>query len=335
MENKVSINKELYCQFLIAAQSRYSAVGLAELFNNHPAHDAYARWLSTVKLKPKIVWEYAQNMVDKHSGYLIVDDTVLDKWYGRKIEPVCRQYSGNHHRLVDGIGVVSLLWNKNGEPERAEHIPIDFRIYDKERDGKTKNQHCQNMLESAFHRGFTDMTVLMDSAYSDLKTLKQTRDSRWHFITGLKSNRQVSLIPHDLKAVEEVATTEGKECHLKGYGFVKVIKIVRDKDIDYLATNHLTLPAPVIREASDRRWKVEEYHRGEKQTIGVEKCQFRRQRAQRNHILCSSLAFLAIEKHRLEYGCSWYESKQKIIADALKEYMEKPFIPFPKNALAH
>jgi len=175
----------------------------------------------------------------------------------------------------------------------------------------------------------------MDSSYSDLKTLKQIRGYEWNFITGLKSNRQVSLIPHELKPVEEVAATEGIECHLKEYGFVKVIKIVREKDIDYLATNHLTLPAPVIREASDRRWKVEEYHRGEKQTIGIEKCQFRGQRAQRNHIFCSCLAFLAIEKHRLEYGCSWYESKQRIIADALKEYMKKPFIPFPQNALAH
>jgi len=61
---------------------------------------------------------------------------------------------------VDGIGVVSLLWNKNGEPNQAEHIPIDFRVYDRERDGKTKNQHCRNMLESASRRGFANMTIL-------------------------------------------------------------------------------------------------------------------------------------------------------------------------------
>lgn len=335
MEKSVSINKELYCQFLIASQSRFSVVGLAELFDNHPAHDSFTRWLNSVKLKPAILWEYAQAMVKTNSGYLIIDDTVLDKWYSQKIEPVYRQYSGNHHRPVDGIGVVNLLWNEHQEPDLAEHIPVDLRVYDRERDRKTKNQHCQDMLKAAFHRGFSHITVLMDSAYSDLETLKQIRDSQWFFITGLKSNRIVSLKPHEPKSVADIAITDKAiECHLKGFGMVKVIKTVYNQDVKYLATNDLSLSAAVIREASDRRWKIEEYHRGEKQATGIESCQFRSQRAQRNHILCSSLAFLAIEKHRLEYGCSWYESKQKIIADALKEYLKKPFIPFPKNALA-
>ena len=312
-------------------------LSLAELFANQPAHDSYTRWLKSMRLKPSIIWEYAQNMVKLNQGYLIIDDTVLDKWYGPKIDCVVKQYSGRRHKVVKGIGVVNLLWNRTKEPEQAEHIPIDFRVYDKKRDNKTKNQHCHDMIESAFQRGFTNVTVLMDSAYSDLGTLKQIRRYQWIFVAGLKRNRLVSLAPHKHQPVSQVATKQGTVCHLKGFGQIKVIKLVRlhSKDIDYdfIATNDTALSSPVIRLANDRRWKIEELHRGEKQTVGLEKCQSRKQRAQRNHILCSNLSFLAAEKHRLENGCSWQESKFRVIADALRDYLRKPFIPLPINAL--
>lgn len=331
----VIIDKELYCQFLIASQERYSLVGLSELMPNGPAHDSYTRWLSGKKLPPKILWEYAEPMVNKESGFLILDDTVLDKWYGPKIEPALPQYSGRHHRVVNGIDVVNLLWNGTGNPETAEHIPIDFRMYDPKRDGKTKNQHAHEMLELAFHKGFRKILVCADCAYSDLGTLKQIRRYDWSFVMGIKSNRIISLTPHHPEPVSSVATEEGVIGHLRGFGLVKVIKIVRpNRDIDYLVTNETTRSSPVIRAASDRRWKIEELHRGEKQTVGLEKCQSRMQRAQRNHILCSHLAFLATEKHRLEHGCSWAESQFQIIADALRLYLKKPFIPLPPNASA-
>ncbi len=38
-------------------------------------------------------------------GYLIFDDTVLKKEYANKIELVRRQYSGNEHKVIRGIGI--------------------------------------------------------------------------------------------------------------------------------------------------------------------------------------------------------------------------------------
>lgn len=332
------INKELYCQFLIAAQGRFTVTTLAELFNNHPAHDSYTRWLTRIKLKPRILWEYAQSMIDKNSGYLVVDDTVLDKWHGKMIEPVQYQYSGNHHRQVYGIGVVNLLWNKHLEIEKAEHIPIDFRLFDKARDGKKKTKHCSEMIQVAYNRGIRNITILADSAYSSLATLRLIEKLDYHFVIGLKSNRLVSLPGENnhFCHVSTIANSQGVKCFLKEFGFVKVLEMNHlNGDIKYVATNDLSSSSAAIRKASNRRWRIEELHRGEKQTIGIQGCQFRSQRAQRNHILCSTLAFLAIEKYRLETGRSWYESKHRIIADALRAYLEKPFIPLLKNALTH
>ena len=40
-------------------------------------------------------------------GYLIFDNTVINKKYGYNIELARRQYSGNEHQVVRGIGIVS------------------------------------------------------------------------------------------------------------------------------------------------------------------------------------------------------------------------------------
>ncbi len=39
-----------------------------------------------------------------------IDDTVINKKYSQKIELVRRQYSGNEHRVVRGIGIVNCLY---------------------------------------------------------------------------------------------------------------------------------------------------------------------------------------------------------------------------------
>jgi len=55
---------------------------------------------------------------------------------------VKKQYSGKHHGLVKGIDLVNMLWT-DGE----KIIPVDYRAYDMTRDGRTKNNHAQEMLD--------------------------------------------------------------------------------------------------------------------------------------------------------------------------------------------
>ena len=46
---------------------------------------------------------------DDSESYLICDDSIQDKRYSRFIELVKRQYSGNEHGTVKGIGLVNLI----------------------------------------------------------------------------------------------------------------------------------------------------------------------------------------------------------------------------------
>lgn len=327
---KRKCSKESYCQFLISAQTNFTATNFASLTDSL-SHDSVSRFLSKTKLTPKLLWEYSKPFVSLTSGYLICDDSVLDHPYGSKIGLSKWQYSGTHHDVVFGIGLTTLLWTGGGNSD--EHIPIDFRIYAKTEDGYSKNDHFRQMLTTAKKRGFNPTKILMDGFYASLGNLKLIREYGWIFVTRLKSNRLVSTAPgkenrYPLKEIE--IPEEGRVLHLKGFGMVKVFLIdFQNGNKEYIGTNDLNLPLKDAREAAAQRWKIEEYHRGLKQTVGVEMCQSRNKRAQRTHIFCSILSFLALEKKRMEDNISWYEAKRKIISDALFAYLKSPLIPLP------
>ena len=69
---------------------------------------------------------------------------------------------------------------------------------------------------------------------------------------------------------------------------------------------------------------IEVYHRLLKQFCGVECCQARSARAQRNHIGWAIRAFLRLEHHRIRTGTSWFETKMGIIRAALQHYLSLP-----------
>ncbi len=119
-------------------------------------------------------------------------------------------------------------------------VTTDFRP--KVQDGLTKNDHFQHMIQTAHQRGFTPECVLFDSWYSSLANLKLVRDLGWRWLTQLKRNRLVNPNGTGLRVPEsdvELAAT-GTIIHLKGYGSVKIFKLVTpDGDIEYWATNDL------------------------------------------------------------------------------------------------
>ena len=82
---------------------------------------------------------------------------------------------------------------------------------------------------------------------------------------------------------------------------------------------------PLEREAAAHQvWTIEVYHRGLKQFCGVERCQARSGRAQRNHIGWAIRALLRLEHHRIRTGVSWFKTKMGIIRAALQMYLSVP-----------
>ena len=248
--------------------------------------------------------------VSRSRGILAVDDATLDKPYAHEIELVHRQWSGKHHRVVQGINLVTLLWS-----DGDRHVPVDWRVYDKPHDHATKNDHFGAMTDTAHARGFTPECVVFDGWYASLENLKKVRAHQWIWLTRFKSNRLVNPDDTGNRPLASIDIPEqGRIVHLKGYGFVKVFKrAAPDGDMEYWASNGLEMNELQRLKYAQSGNTIEQYHRGIKQFCGIERCQLRGARAQRNHIGLALRAFLRIESHCFHAGISWFTAKVQII----------------------
>ena len=321
-----------YINFLIATQRTYScceAERVQPASEAAPAHDAINRLLHRHDPSPEELWQEAESYVDLTQGLLVLDDTVLDKFYAHRMDLVSRQWSGKHKRVVQGINLTTLLWS-----DGDKHIPCDYRLYEKAVDGATKNDHFRAMLTTAQERGFQPACVAFDSWFSGLANLKLIAHYGWRWLTRLKRNRLVNPDRRGNRAVSEIDIgAQGQSVHLKGYGMIRVFKIVApDGDIDYWATNDLEMSELQRLQWAEWEWSIEEYHRGLKQCCGVEKAQVRSSRAQRNHIGFAIRAFLRLEMHWFNTGISWYEAKLRIVRDAVRSYLTAPTIDLRTTA---
>ena len=322
--NQAKVTDLDYINFLVASPLVFSCTEAARVQPEGPrraAHDALTRLLTRLDPDPAPLWAEARQHVRLQDGLLIIDDSTLDKPYAAQIALVHRHWSGKHHRVVSGINLVTLLWS-----DGTDAIPCDYRLFDKPVDGLTKNEHFRTLLTTAHERGFRPRLVAFDSWYSGLENLKTVRRYDWHWLTRLKRNRQVNPDGTGNRALAECAISpDGTVVHLKGYGMIQVFRIdTPDGDTEYWATDRLTM-TPVEREAeADKVWTIEVYHRGLKQFCGVERCQARSGRAQRNHIGYAIRAFLRLEHHRIRTGVSWFETKMGIIRAALQLYLSMP-----------
>lgn len=313
---------QLYANFLIANHNRYSGT---ELSRASPIegleHDAVSRWLARSRFTPSDLWNEVKPLVDQKAGYLIGDDTLLNKQYSRLNELAKKQYSGDEHTLINGICLVNLLWT-----EQNEFIPVDYRVYRKESDGKTKNDIFRDLLKRAKKRGFTPLFVLMDAWYSSIENLKFiARDLKWNFMCNLKSNRKVSVLKGTYISIKdlELADKQVRKVWLKEYGNILVCKLVDENgDITYLATNDLSLTDyDTFVNHFQNRWNVEEFHRGIKQTTGIEKCYSIKASSQTTHIFAAFIAFTKLETRRIKEHISWYEQKASISRFATGNYL--------------
>lgn len=307
--------ESLYKAFLQASSVRYSGRALSEVSPIELSHDSISRWLNNKHFKPSEIWSSTEKLIDKAApNVLIADDTVLSKKHSKKIELVNYQYSGNAHDVIAGIGLLNLLWHGL---ESNETVPIDYRVYDKASDGKTKNTHFCDMLSLAKSRGLRPDAIVFDAWYSSLKNLKAVRDHGWIWVTNLRKNRKVN---RNENLGELDIPDGGLSVHLRGYGWVTVFKFVaKNGRIDYITTNMENPTRDAVEAIMKARWSIEVYHRELKQTCGIERCQARTGRAQRNHICMAIKAWTDMHRLRAREKISLYQQNWAVIKNAITE----------------
>ena len=284
----------------------------------------------------RLLWEQVQpQLVLDDGGYLVFDDTVLDHNHGPSIEMVRRQWSGNQKRVITGIGLVSCVYVN---PVAEQFWVIDYRIFDPQGDGKSKLDHVGEMLKMVQHRQLLFRTVLMDAWYAAKEVLMQVAKAGKVFYCPLKSNRLVDDTGGEqpYRRIEQLEWSEQELAHgklVKVRGFpgdfkVKLFRVeVSTHRTEWVVTNDLSQSSTQdAQQVSAVRWKIEEFHREAKQLTGVEECQCRKARIQRNHIACALLVWCRLKALAYHTGRTVYQLKHGLLHDYLVAQLKNPSI---------
>lgn len=331
----MSFTKLDYCQYLLSSQVNYTITNMAEHLKSF-SHDSINRYLKGEKLTPRLLFEQVEPLLEPNGkAYLLFDDTVLDKSFGPMIEVTRKQWSGNDKSVIRGIGVVSCVYVN---PETERFWVIDYRIFDPQRDGLSKLDHVREMLRSLAHRGVPFETVLVDAWYAtkELMVLIERMDKKYY--CPLKSNRQVddSGGEHPYRRVDALGWSErelerGKLIKIKGFPKEHKVKLLRvvvhPRRTEWIVTNDLSRDSVhEAQEARGVRWKIEEFHREAKQLTGIERCQCRGGRLQRNHIACALLVWSRLKHLAYQSERTIYQIKHGLLRDYLVQQLKKPAV---------
>ena len=72
------------------------------------------------------------------------------------------------------------------------------------------------------------------------------------------------------------------------------------------------------------RWLIEQFHREFKQLTGVERCECRKQRIQRNHIACAMVVWVRLKQIAYQRGDTVYHIKKGLLRDYLIQQLKNP-----------
>jgi hypothetical protein len=331
----------MYGQFLVNTPLNVTGTYFADTASGF-AHDRVSDFLKHSKLTPKIIRNKALSEIPlSPNGFILFDDTVADKDFSFNVEMVRSQYSGNAHGIIKGIGIVTCVYY---HPELDKFYALDYRIFDPERDGKSKLDHVWDMLDIFHEKNLPYAYVLMDSWYAVTELMVHINDLGKIYYCPLKDNRKVddsgnpdggkqAYKPVSQLDWDQTDLTIGKMVKINGFPANMKVKLfcvqVSTNRTDYVATNDMTQNSTDgVRKACAIRWKVEEFHRELKQVTGLENCQARKQRSQRNHINLCMQAWMVLKSAARANNITIYEQKNKPLRDYVAERWRHPYTAF-------
>jgi putative transposase len=300
----------VYLMALLYFTNITTCVAIADAFDS-ASHDQLTRMLqgpwsgqTLFNLALRILFTVA-------GGYLILDDTVVEKPYARLLGEAAWVWSSKQRQVVFGVSVVLLVWT-----DGQVRIPLGYRVWHK--GGASKFDLALELLSYARNRlKCKPQFVLFDSWYPSKKLLKRIRDYGWYFVCQLKKNR--TFDGHALQAYRHQPYWQAVGA-LSGGLKVFVVRYRRK----YYATNRLTLTAKEVRTLYRKRQEVEEVIKVLKSQLSLEACQvgYKRRgaapvqpppRAQEHHIALCLIAYLVVERERLDQGVTWRKLKRQLI----------------------
>ena len=289
----------VYLKGLLAVAEPANCVSMARVLR--VAHDGLSKILNDRKLEWQTLLQSLRLRIfgKLADGYLIVDDTVIDKSFAKVIENLAWVFCSKKNKSVLGLNIVVLAWS-NG----TITIPLAFKIW-KKGGGKTKIDLALELL--AYARNFLHLQpkyVTFDSYYAAKKVLQRLMKYQWIFYTQLKKNRKFN-------------GTQLKRSQRNPYwmapgtidGNLTVLIVRHGKK--YFATNDLTTSKQEMRSRYKTRWSIETMFRVLYDQLGLEECASRSLRSQTAHITLCLMSFLLLEKTHQTAHKTWYQLRRE------------------------
>jgi len=286
----------------------------------------------------RLLWDNVRDeIIYSPNGYILFDDTIVDKNYSHCIELVRRQWSGNAKSVVKGIGVVTCVYVN---PDLDDFWAVDYRLYAFQDDGKSKLDHVEDMLLNlVYQKALPFTTVLMDTWYAARELMLTIERLEKIYYCSIKSNRLVDETDGqqahcrvDSLSWSETEQQCGKQVHLKNFPKGHRLKLFRlvlsTQRTDFVVTNDLSQDSTdAVQQVSGIRWKIEQFHRETKQVTGIEQCQCRKARIQRNHIACAMLVWAKLKQVARQTGQTIYHVKFGLLSNYMIAQLKNPAIP--------
>jgi hypothetical protein len=98
----------MYMGFLMSEPKSATCTRLSEVMDI--SHDSVNHFLLREAYEPKDLFHEAVKLLNLVGGTLSVDDSVLDKPYSQHMDLVAYVWSGQHHRVVKGLNLITLYY---------------------------------------------------------------------------------------------------------------------------------------------------------------------------------------------------------------------------------
>ena len=297
---------------LISNNEKFSYKQTGEMFSKVSSYQA-KRFLDKQWDEQKELEKYITSLnIDWSKGWLMIDDTVIEKPYAQNIKCVYWQYSSKNSDFIQGISLTVLLWS-----DGKQNIPIKFMVYEKDEKGKaikTKNEFALESLQYALKLGIRPSKVCFDSKYASNNLLNWLNNNKLKYFSQLASNRTFNGKQLKMRRFQPY-TEQGT---LKGVRHkVNVTKHCNRYYVTNMTENRIT-SQQIVKEYRVR-WKIEVLFRNLKQLCHLEECQSQRTITQRHYVYVCMQALMLLEKQNQR---SVYEAKK---------YFQQKFIGIKHN----
>lgn len=290
---------------LLAYDGKYSYSKGSEAFTNVSSYQL-KRFLDRDWDENQKLEEYIKSLdIDWSTGWLMGDDTIMEKPYAEKIECVYWQYSSKNKGFVEGISLTVLAWT-----DGKITIPIKFMVYEKDLEGKpiqTKNEFMEEAVEYARNLGINPKYVCFDSKFSSKSLLNKLHSFNWIYFTQLASNRSFNGQQLKMRRFQP----HKEEGFLKGVGHkVSITKYCKR----YYATNSTgkCITSKYIVNHYRVRWGIEVLFRTLKQLCHLQDCQSKKTSTQKHYVFMCIRAFIVLQ-----------DQNEKSLYQAKKSFQQK------------